>query len=106
MIQRSQPGKRLLDLVCQETRFAFFRSEVDFEQDLLTHSDRCSPSIYFSRQFHTVDGMDQFEHAHHGAGFSPLKLPDEMPSQALALERLNFGKGVLEPVFTGDLHSC
>jgi hypothetical protein len=50
--------------------------------------------------------MYQLENTYHGTGFPPLELADKVPGDPLTLEGLNLGKGLLEAVFTGDLHSC
>ena len=50
--------------------------------------------------------MNQFESAHHGTDFPPLKLAYEVPGNALSLQRLDLGKGLLQAVFSGDLQSC
>ena len=49
--------------------------------------------------------MDQFEDAHHRTDLPSLKLADEVPGDALSLQRLDLGKSLLEAVFSGDLHS-
>jgi hypothetical protein len=106
MVQCRQVRKRLLDVFRQEAGFAFFRAEVDLEQNLLPQSGGCRPSIDLRCQCHAVDRMYQFEDADDGAGFSPLKLADEVPGNALALERFDLRKRLLEAIFTDDLHAC
>ena len=105
MFHGGDPGERLFNLIRCKPGFRAFGANVHLKQNALPQPIGCGPSIDFSGQFHAVDGMNELKDPYHRPNLSPLELADEMPCDALCLQGVDFGKGFLQPIFTGDLQS-
>ena len=85
VVKCRQPGKHVLNFIHKKSGLALFLPDVDLKQNGLPKSCSCSASLDLYGKFQTIHRMNQLKDADHRPHFSPLKLADKMPGNALAL---------------------